>query len=337
MVVNQYSRIILANRAFYECFKLDKKQVESKPMYEVLPVRILYEMVSDILAGKETEPFLEFNYVSDGHERIFIGNVLLTQKEEALVILSDVTIEREKQERLYLTDRLASIGEMSSGIAHELNNPLTSIISLTQLLLEEDLSSEEQEDIEVINKEAQRAATIVKNLLSFARKHQPVRQPTQINKIIEDVLQLRKYEHKLSDIQVCTHFDAKLPDTMVDYFQMQQVFLNIVLNAENAVTGNQQQKPLLDIATRRTNGTIKILFKDNGSGIAPEHMNHIFDPFFTTKGVGKGTGLGLSICYGIISAHGGKIYAQSKSGQGTTFIVELPVSGRNGKNRNQEN
>jgi C4-dicarboxylate-specific signal transduction histidine kinase len=208
---------------------------------------------------------------------------------------------------------------------------------LTQLLLEEDLSSEEQEDIEVINKEAQRAATIVKNLLSFARKHQPVRQPTQINKIIEDVLQLRKYEHKLSDIQVCTHFDAKLPDTMVDYFQMQQVFLNIVLNAENAVTGNQQQKPLLDIATRRTNGTIKILFKDNGSGIAPEHMNHIFDPFFTTKGVGKGTGLGLSICYGIISAHGGKIYAQSKSGQGTTFIVELPVSGRNGKNRNQEN
>ena len=223
-----------------------------------------------------------------------------------------------------MTDRLASIGELSSGIAHELNNPLTSVIGFSQLLMEGDVPDNIKEDLGIVYSEAQRAAAIVKNLLTFARKHAPVKQLSQVNTVIEEVLRLRAYEQKVNNIEIENRLASNLPEIMIDHFQMQQVFLNIMVNAEFAML-EAHHKGKLVITTEKSDGCYQDYFTDDGPGIAKENLKHIFDPFFTTKEVGKGTGLGLSICHGIVTEHGGKIYATSEKGQGATFIVELPL------------
>jgi two-component system NtrC family sensor kinase len=257
---------------------------------------------------------------SDGN---FIGYVGINK---------NITERKRMEEQLMLTDRLASIGELASGIAHELNNPLTSVIGFSQLLLEEDISPNFKEDIGTIYSEAKRASTIVKNLLTFARKHAPMRQLSQINNILEDVLKLRSYEHKVNNIELKKRFAADLPEIMVDYFQMQQVFLNIIVNAESAMLEAHGRGKMV-ITTARNNHTVKVSIADNGPGIAKEYLRRVFDPFFTTKEVGKGTGLGLSICHGIVTRHGGRIYAEGAVNEGATFVVELPLDGNPGASR----
>jgi signal transduction histidine kinase len=190
-----------------------------------------------------------------------------------------------------------------------------------------DVPDDIKEDLGTIYSEAQRAASIVKNLLTFARKHPPVKQLSQVNTIIEDVLRLRAYQQKVNNIEVDKQLAANLPEIMVDYFQMQQVFLNIIVNAESAML-EAHGKGKLVITTERVNGITKVTFTDDGHGIARENLGRIFAPFFTTKEAGKGTGLGLSICHGIVTEHGGRIYAKSQIGKGATFVVELPVKGR---------
>jgi signal transduction histidine kinase len=226
-----------------------------------------------------------------------------------------------------MNDRLASIGELSSGIAHELNNPLTSVIGFSQLLMDGDVPANMKEELGIVYSEAQRAAVIVKNLLTFARKHAPVKQLSQVNTVVEDVLHLRSYEQKVNNIEVEKHLAPNLPEIMMDHFQMQQVFLNIIVNAEAAML-EAHNKGKLIITTEKSEGVITVTFTDDGPGIATENLKRIFDPFFTTKEVGKGTGLGLSICHGIVTEHGGKVYAKSENRQGTTFVVELPVNGQ---------
>jgi len=237
---------------------------------------------------------------------------------------SDITERKQMEQQLLITDRLASVGELAAGIAHELNNPLTSVIGFSQLLLDRDVSDDIKEDIEVVHSEAQRAADVVKNLLTFARKHTPVKQMMNINSIIERVLELRVYDQRVSNIQVITKFAPDLPETMADYFQLQQVFLNIVINAEYFMT-EAHQGGILTITTEKVGDIIKVSFTDDGPGIAKENLVRLFDPFFTTKKIGKGTGLGLSISHGMITEHGGRIYAESELGKGATFIVELPI------------
>jgi two-component system NtrC family sensor kinase len=260
------------------------------------------------------------NFDSDGNFKGYVG------------INKNITERKRMEEQLMLTDRLASIGELASGIAHELNNPLTSVIGFSQLLLEEDISPNLKEDIGTIYSEAQRASTIVKNLLTFARKHAPMRQLSQINNILEDVLKLRSYEHKVNNIELEKRFAADLPEIMVDYFQMQQVFLNLIVNAESAMLEAHGRGKMV-ITTSRNNHTLKVIFTDNGPGIANENLRRVFDPFFTTKEVGKGTGLGLSICHGIVTGHGGRIYAEGTVNEGATFVVELPLDGNSGARR----
>jgi PAS domain S-box-containing protein len=231
----------------------------------------------------------------------------------------------EMEEKAHLASRLASVGEMASGIAHEINNPLTAVIGFAQLLMDTELPEEIKEDLVIIHKEAQRAAGVARNLLTFARKHAPAKQPTNVNSIIEGVLTLRAYEQKVSNIQIVTKLAPDMPEVMADYSQLQQVFINIILNAEAAMLeANNGGK--LTITTQKLNHSVRASFADDGPGITKENLDRIFDPFFTTKEVGKGTGLGLSVCHGIIAEHGGKIYARSKLGNGATFIVELPIS-----------
>jgi PAS domain S-box-containing protein len=239
--------------------------------------------------------------------------------------VQDITEYKKMQEQLILTDRLASIGELAAGIAHELNNPLTGVVGFSQLLLDKEMPADIKQDVKVVYSEARRASQVVKNLLTFARKHAAAKEKVNINDIINKVLELRAYEQNLENIKINTRFDPELPEIMADYFQLQQVFLNIVINAEYFMK-EAHHKGKLTITTERVNRKVRASFADDGPGIAREDLGHLFDPFFTTKEVGKGTGLGLSICHGIVAEHGGRIYVESELGKGATFIVELPIA-----------
>jgi PAS domain S-box-containing protein len=254
---------------------------------------------------------------------------LVNEKGEvtgSVLVARDVTQQKRMEEQLIMTDRLASIGELASGIAHELNNPLTSVIGFSELLLEDEVPANMRENLDTIHNEAQRAASIVKNLLTFGRKHAPIKQLSQVNTALENVLKMRSYEEKVNNIEIEKQLMDNLPQIMMDNFQMQQVFLNIIVNAEFEML-EKHKKGRLVVKTEEADGFIRITFADDGPGISPENLKHIFDPFFTTKEVGKGTGLGLSICHGIVTEHRGKIYAKSEKRQGSIFVVELPVTG----------
>ena len=248
-----------------------------------------------------------------------------------ITIVRDITErkqmeEREKrlQQELNLTSRLASIGQLAAGVAHEINNPLTGVIGFSHLLMSRDIPDDMKQDLQVINSEAQRVAKIVENLLTFAHQRKPGREYVDINGIIARVLELRAYEMKVNNIEVETQLAPDLPHTMADAGQLQQVFLNIVLNAEHFMTKAHNKGKLL-VKTERIDGNIRASFTDDGPGISKENLDKVFNPFFTTKEVGTGTGLGLSICHGIITQHKGRIYAQSELGQGATFVIELPI------------
>jgi PAS domain S-box-containing protein len=325
------SRIVRVNKALADALKTTPKELIGKVCHEVMhgtkepPANCPQRQT--LRTGKSAtiemfEPSLGI-WIQESTSPIFDEKGEVTG---SVHIVRDVSDQKRMEEQLIMTDRLASIGELASGIAHELNNPLTSVIGFSQLLMEGNVPDNIKEDLGTVYSEAQRAAAIVKNLLTFARKHTPVKQLSQVNAVIEDVLRLRAYEQKVNNIEVDKRLATGLPEIMVDNFQMQQAFLNIIVNAEFAML-EAHGKGKLAITTERVNGVIKVTFTDDGPGISKENMKRLFSPFFTTKEVGKGTGLGLSICHGIVSEHGGRIYAESELGQGATFVVELPLNG----------
>ena len=324
-VTDRDNRIILANSAFYRMFRLQENNAEGQKIEDAICFDGLTEIISNVFNDGTTNRQVELKYIQDGAEKIVIANIIEMEKGKILVILDDVTELRERQATLSVNERLISVGEMAAGMAHELNNPLTSVVGFSQLLLlQENIPDEIKSDLNNIYHEGQRAAAIVKNLLTFARKHPSEKQLVQVNTILEEVLKLRTYEQNVNNIQVKLQFDSQLPLVMCDPFQMQQVFLNLILNAEYAMI-QSHNKGILAITTEKSDQIIRITFKDDGSGISPENMKHLFNPFFTTKGVGKGTGLGLSICFGIINNHSGRIYAAGGLSEGATFVVELPI------------
>jgi PAS domain S-box-containing protein len=233
--------------------------------------------------------------------------------------------KRQMEQKAQLASRLACVGELASGIAHEINNPLTGVIGYAHLLLaRKDIPKDIRHDLETINDGAQRVADIVKKLLIFAGRHKPERKLTNINEILSTTLDLQTYELASHNIKVAFQPASDLPPTIVDPAHLQQVFLNLIINAETEMS-LAHGKGKLSIKTEQIDNTIRISFKDNGPGIAKKNMEKIFDPFFSTRDVGQGTGLGLSVCHGIITEHKGKIWAESKLGKGATFILELPV------------
>jgi PAS domain S-box-containing protein len=239
--------------------------------------------------------------------------------------VKDITERRRMQEQIIMADRLAAIGELASGIAHELNNPLSAVIGFSDLLLDKNLPDDVEEDLRVINREAKRTAGVVRNLLAFARKHPEEKQSVDINNVIEQVLELRAYEQKVNNIQVNTSFASDLPRVMANSSQLQQVFLNIIINAEHFML-EAHGRGTITITTEQAGDVVRASFADDGPGIAQHNLTRVFDPFFTTKEVGKGTGLGLSVSHGITTEHGGRIHAQSEPEKGATFVVELPIS-----------
>jgi two-component system NtrC family sensor kinase len=242
-----------------------------------------------------------------------------------LELYYDVTGERQIQSKLLQTEKMAAVGQLVSGIAHELNNPLTSIMGYGQLLLGHGLNAAQFSEATKIFHEAERARRIVKNLLYFARENEPERTRVDLNEIVERTLALRSYELKVEDIAIDCDFASDLPQTMADPYQLQQVVLNLLVNAEQALL-HDRGKGRVRILTRRADSNrIAIEVIDDGPGIPREIVSRIFDPFFTTKPSGLGTGLGLSIVYGIVKQHDGEVTAENLPTGGARFIVELPV------------
>ena len=242
-----------------------------------------------------------------------------------VVVMTDVTDSAMLQSKLVHSEKMAAVGQLVSGVAHEVNNPLTAILGFTDLLMENpDLPESARRDLRIILQEAQRTKQIVQNLLSFARQMPPQRHPVQLNSILRRTVQLRAYDFNSHGIQVVERLDDTLPEVIGDSHQLQQVFLNIVNNAYDAVREAGRQARI-EIVSVRSASWIEVSFRDNGIGIG--EPDRIFDPFFTTKEVGKGTGLGLSICYGIVREHGGEIVCHNNlDSEGATFIVRLPAA-----------
>jgi PAS domain S-box-containing protein len=242
-----------------------------------------------------------------------------------LEVYRDVTNQRQFQSKLLQTEKMAALGQLVSGIAHELNNPLTAIMGYAQLLLGRDLRPPQLAETKNIFQEAERARRIVKNLLYFAREAKPERMPADLNEIIQRTLALRGYELKVENIEVECELDPHLPVTMADAYQLQQVVLNLIVNAEQALLHGRGSGRIWIRTHRPSESRIALEVADDGPGIPPEVASRVFDPFFTTKPPGVGTGLGLSIVYGIVHEHGGEVFLESTPGAGARFVVEIPI------------
>ncbi|MDD5511132.1 MAG: PAS domain S-box protein [Dehalococcoidales bacterium] len=319
----------------------DKELMESKHLYS--------EIIHPNDLPRVTE---EFNRCIDGEYRPFVSEYRVLHKKGSVLWLHEHAIpirdekgevirnhgyvndisdrkkaEQEKRDlerKAQVTDRLASVGEMASGVAHEINNPLTGVVGFSELLMQKELPEDIKDEVRIIHDGAQRVSGIVKRLLSFARHHKPVRSRANINEIVENTLSLRTYSMKTGNIEVITSLDPELPWTVADIGQLQQVFMNIIVNAETEMK-RAHDGGKLTVRTEQAGEMIRISFKDDGPGIARENLAKVFDPFFTTREVGEGTGLGLSLSYGIIKEHKGNLYAESRKGKGATFFVEVPL------------
>lgn len=322
MAFDMDNRMLDANPAALAIFGLGKQAI-GKKIADLLP------LLPGIRPPDSESASTELILTVSREERTYELETILMHNNHSskigwLAILHDITERKKVQERLMAQDRLTSIGELTAGVAHELNNPLTGIIGFSQLLHDKDLPADIKDDLETIGREARRAARIVNNLITFSSKQHDGQSLTDINEIIEKTLMLRENEQEMHNIRTITHLASGLPEIQGNALQLQQVFLNIIINAEFFML-EAHQKGILTIVTEQIGDSIRITFSDDGPGISAENMKRIFNPFFTTKDVGQGTGLGLSICHGIINEHGGRIRVESTPGQGATFIVELPV------------
>src|ERR1700686_438638 len=242
-----------------------------------------------------------------------------------VVVMTDITDAALLQAKLAHSEKMATIGRLVSGVAHEVNNPLAAILGFTDLLLENpEMPASAREDLQIILQETQRTKDIVQDLLSFARQRPVQRELVSVNNVLRQTIKLRSYDFASHGVEVLEEFDEALPPALGDAQQLQQVFLNILNNAYDAVQ-ESSERGRITIRTCHHNNAIEVNITDNGVGIGDPQR--IFDPFYTTKHAGKGTGLGLSICYGIVRAHGGEIQCwNSEAGSGSTFMVRIPLA-----------
>jgi len=296
-ILDNDARIVLANSAFKDIFQ-GVENIQSIPHHEIeVPGRGTYEL--------ETVPL----------------------NDEGLKILYGVEISNEVQLRRQMVhlEKMAAIGRLVSGVAHELNNPLAGIVGYSQLLARGDLDTSTRRMIDVIYAQAERAGKIVQNLLSIAAKSEPRRIAFDLNDSVRNVIQLREYQESVDNISITAELSEDLPLAWGDPLQMEQVMLNLIVNAEDAINDVGGRPGSIHVKTSLEGGLLQVKVTDNGSGIHARDMARIFDPFFTTKDRQRGTGLGLSICAEIVKDHGGELYAWSTYGTGSTFSMELPV------------
>ena len=336
LVADTAGLISYANKRWYDS-GFDHKELLGRPLLDLAApgcVPALAEAVQRTLNNQQIDNF-ELEIVRrNGMSGKFSANLSPMRDEQGIVtsiiaVLTDITDSAVLRDKLVHTEKMAAVGQLVSGVAHEVNNPLTAILGFADLLMEDaDLPETARKDLRVILQEAQRTKQIVQNLLSFARQMPPQRNAVQLNSILRRTIQLRSYDFNSHGIEIIEHLDESLPEVIGDAHQLQQVFLNILNNAYDAV--HEVGRPArIEITSIGRKDFVEVTFSDNGKGIT--HSDKIFDPFFTTKEVGKGTGLGLSICYGIVKEHGGEISCHNNiAGQGATFTVRLPFASHTG-------
>jgi PAS domain S-box-containing protein len=304
------------------------EQVEGRLFMDFIPKSRHAELLPHWHAVLEGRPqTLEAEIIrADGRQLVAIMSAaLIPDYGEVFVIIKDVTAQKQLETQLHQSEKLAALGRLVAGAAHELNNPLAVILGLAQLQLLEDLPPALHADIEQIERAALRASHIVEHLRTFARP-QPV-EPRQIDirRLVDDTLGRLSAEIAARAVVVAVDIAADLPQLVADVHQIEQVLFNIVQNAVLALASNPPEAPRsLTMRAAATSGAVRLAIGDSGPGIAPEHLARIFDPFFTTRRVGEGSGLGLSIVHAIVQQHGGRIWAESDPGRGTTFYVDLP-------------
>lgn len=332
LVADTAGLVSYGNRRWYDA-GFEQRELIGRPLRELAApayLRSLSAALQQTLDGQQVDN-LELEIMrGNGVAGKFSANLSPMRDEQGnvtsiVVVLTDITDSAILRDKLVHAEKMAAVGQLVSGVAHEVNNPLTAILGFADLLMENpELPEGARKDLRVILQEAQRTKQIVQNLLSFARQMPPQRNAVQLNAILRRTVQLRAYDFTSHGVEVVENLDEDLPEVMGDAHQLQQVFLNILNNAYDAV--HEVGRPArIEIMSTKSGEAVEVSFRDNGNGIS--YPDKIFDPFFTTKEVGKGTGLGLSICYGIMKEHGGEILCNNNlGGPGATFIVRLPAA-----------
>src|SRR6202051_2532497 len=283
-----------------------------------------------VATGKSSRTSCEYgSRHHDGRWRTMLGmgNPLLQDEDKpAGVIISvrDVTMEKKLEQQIIQSERLAAMGQMIGGFAHELNNPLTSVLGMAELLQEDETTISVRKQLGTLYQQARRAADIVQNLQYFARPPAPGKSQVNLNELVQRTVQMQAYPLRKSNITVDFLQEPSIPAIVADPNQLMQVFLNLLLNAEQAIR-ESREKGTIRVRMGRKPDSVWIVFQDDGPGRAAENLAHIFDPFFTTKRPGRGTGLGLSICKTVLREHGGNIEAASAPDGGAVFTITLPV------------
>jgi two-component system NtrC family sensor kinase len=330
-VLQTTGRVREANDAVREVFGLEPHQVVGRSLTDLVAESdrpALERMLADAFTGAPGRAEVQVVHPDqrDSSRRVVAlaaSRLPEADPPSALLVGRDMTHEREMHARLMESDRLAAVGELVAGVAHEVNNPLSSISAFAQLLLrDETLTAQQRESIEIIRAETTRASQVVKDLLAFARRSEPQRAPLDLNAVVTRSLRMRHYQFDETGVRVETELADDLPPVMGDARQLQQVCLNLLTNAVQAMSAGGG---VLRVRSAREGDVVRLDVIDNGPGVATHVRQHIFEPFFTTKKEGEGTGLGLSVSYGIVAAHGGAIELVESGPTGTTFRVTLPA------------
>lgn len=323
-VIDQNYRILRTNKAFAGLFGKVPADIIRKPYYKLFGLEGPHEWCvisknEDTLCPRSVERKLnEIMYL------ISCFPIYFDEQKAVVYIMKDITETRRLKDQIYHLDKLSSLGTLTSGVAHEINNPLTGIIGYTEMLLMKKESDHATKYLNNIYDSAIRCKKIVENMLTFSRQTTAQKSLENINDIIDKTIELHEYWLKSTNIEIVRSYE-EIPYINVDRQQTQQVFLNLLINAEQAIA--ETDKPgRIEFRSDYDNesGFIGISISDNGAGIPHDVLPKIFDPFFTTKPVNKGTGLGLSIAHGIIAEQGGTIEAKSELGKGTSFMIRLP-------------
>jgi two-component system NtrC family sensor kinase len=329
LVADRSGLITYANRRWFAA-GYSRERLLSQPLLDLVAPAARETMacaLDSTLAGRNVDNLELALMRGDGSHGRFSINLSPMRGEQGdvtsiIAVMADITDDAVLKANLVHAEKMAAVGQLVSGVAHEVNNPLTAILGFADLLLQRDLGESARKELQVIVHEAQRTKQIVQNLLSFARQTAPQRLSVNLNSILRRTLELRSYDLTSRGLEVVERLDENLPEVIGDPHRLQQVFLNILNNACDAVS-EAGRKGRIEVETSVAGSSVEVLFRDNGPGIS--HPDRIFDPFFTTKAVGKGTGLGLSICCGIVHEHSGEIVGYNNPGQpGATFIVRLP-------------
>ncbi|HUE52645.1 MAG TPA: PAS domain S-box protein [Terriglobales bacterium] len=285
----------------------------------------------DVIAGRKMFGFTEYAARHhDGSWRTMRANAsplydAETKLSGVIVSVRDITVEKKLEQQIIQSERLAAMGQMIGGFAHELNNPLTSIMGVAELLQEGEAAEPMRKQLVMLQQQARRAADIVQNLMYFSRPPAPGKSSINISDLVQRTLHLHAYSLRKSNITADFLPEPSLPPVEGDPHQLMQVFLNLILNAEQAMR-EVRDRGTLRIRLEKSAGSVSATFQDDGPGIPSDVLPNIFDPFYTTKRPGRGTGLGLSICKAILREHGGNVEAASGPGGGAVFTVTLPVA-----------